>query len=1089
MNKCPDRDRLALLLAGTLEDSERDQLDLHVEDCARCQQVMELLTASTDWEVSHKRNGDTTQAVRDFVSGAGNAAGAVTSSAQRFRVLRRHAKGGLGEVSVAFDTELNREVALKQILEAHADDPASRQRFLLEAEVTGGLEHPGIVPVYSLGTHADGRPYYAMRLVRGDSLKEAIRRFHQNSWRSGSDERVVEFHKLLGRFVDVCDAIEYAHSRGVLHRDIKPSNVMLGQFGETLVVDWGLAKARARPDAGASLGAAAPPPLVSGAGETVPGSAIGTPQYMSPEQAAGRTDALGPASDVYSLGAALFCLLTGQPPFADGEVEEVLRNVQQGDFQPPRAVAPGVALSLEAVCLKSMALRPEDRYASPRALAEDIERWLADGPVSAYREPWVGRLARWARRHRAPVVSAAAALIVVAIAAGCTLYQSKLHAIQEAEQRRARGDDLVDSLLAADIREVPRIVARLRHDRPSVRDRLRTMVRTGRAEPAGLRAAIALLPEDPGLADQLSSQMLDARPDELLIATQALRDRGHGPALIPRLWDMLGEARTRLSERQLRAAGALAVLRRDDPRWTSQGTAIAAALVRGDPRLLDSWREVFLPVVDRLKGPLLEAYTDRTRPEERASSFRLLHGFATGHDNPCLVEDLADLIDEADPAQFRLILEGLTDRRRAITRLSARLMQPARFNDRMALRQGRVAAALVVLGQAESIWPLFRQSDDPSLRTEVIHNLAPYGASSSVVIEHIRTEPDVSARRALILCLGAFEPADAEEQESLVRMLLGWYRDDRDPGTHSAVDWLLRRRWRRDEDLARIDRELRGKTNPGRDWHINAEGQAFAIIRGPIEFQMGSAPPESGREYDETYHRVHIERSFAVATREVTVAQFRRSLGGDTAPRPDRDQAIARYAPAPECPMVGVTWYEAARYCNWLSKVDGLPEDQWCYIEPIGPGMVLPPDYLRRRGYRLPTEAEWEYACRSGTASSRFFGNQASRLGEYCWYAENSGEQTHPVGTLKPNDLGLFDMHGNVWEWGQDPFEMIDPAQPDLKRFDEERTRAVEAASIRVLRGGSFNYQAVYLRSADRDWNLPGSRIGAYGFRVARTWP
>ena len=154
----------------------------------------------------------------------------------RFRILRPHAQGGLGEVFVAEDTELNREVALKEIRPKYAGNNASRARFLLEAEVTGGLEHPGIVPVYGLGRYDDGRPFYAMRFVKGKSLKEAIERFHRATWSNPAD-RVLEQRKLLGRFVDVCQAIEYAHSRGVLHRDLKPSNVMLGKYGETLVVE------------------------------------------------------------------------------------------------------------------------------------------------------------------------------------------------------------------------------------------------------------------------------------------------------------------------------------------------------------------------------------------------------------------------------------------------------------------------------------------------------------------------------------------------------------------------------------------------------------------------------------------------------------------------------------------------------------------------------------------------------------------------------------------------------------------------------------------------------------------------------------
>jgi serine/threonine-protein kinase len=337
-------------------------------------------------------------------------------SSGRFHRLRLHAKGGLGAVFLAYDTQLRREVALKEIQDRHADRPDSRARFLREAELTGGLEHPGVVPVHALGRYPDGRPYYAMRFIRGESLKEAIAQFHDQAMARTVGERSLRLRQLLGRFLDVCNAIQYAHSKGVLHRDLKPGNIMLGPFGETLVVDWGLAKPIGQPEARPDgLREATPRRSGDGTEETLPGVTVGTPQYMSPEQAEGRLDLQGPASDVYSLGATLYSLLIGKPPFEDRDVETILHKVIKGDFPAPRAVAPDVPRPLDAICRKAMATRPEDRYTSAQALAEDIERWLADEPVLAWREPSLVRARRWLGRNRTMVVAAVASIAMAQV--------------------------------------------------------------------------------------------------------------------------------------------------------------------------------------------------------------------------------------------------------------------------------------------------------------------------------------------------------------------------------------------------------------------------------------------------------------------------------------------------------------------------------------------------------------------------------------------------------------------------------------------------------------------------------------------------
>ena len=334
--------------------------------------------------------------------------------ALRFRKVRFHDKGGLGEIHVAVDRELPREVALKEIKPRYANVHSSRERFAQEARITGALEHPGIVPVYGLGQYDDGQLYYAMRFIEGETLSKAIARYHRSE-SSGMNpgEKRLAFRKLLDQFVDVCHVINYAHDRGVIHRDIKPDNIMLGPYGETLVVDWGLAKRVDEEDiAGGDSKETSRPVRIRNASTTLPGSVVGTPAYMSPEQATGTNEGVGPCSDIYSLGATLYRLLTGLFPF---QGETAIEQVCQGDFKPPREVARGVPPALESICLKAMALAPEDRYPSAGDLASDVQRYLADEPVSVYREPLLQQAARVARHHKVAVSTVSALLVTLLI--------------------------------------------------------------------------------------------------------------------------------------------------------------------------------------------------------------------------------------------------------------------------------------------------------------------------------------------------------------------------------------------------------------------------------------------------------------------------------------------------------------------------------------------------------------------------------------------------------------------------------------------------------------------------------------------------
>jgi serine/threonine protein kinase len=336
------------------------------------------------------------------------------SDEPRYKILGELGRGGMGHVLRAVDNDLRREVALKEIAPSFLSSPEHVTRFLREARITGRLEHPAIIPVYEIGRQKIGDQeswYYTMRLVHGRTLKRALLDFHKKYADAAVEFRTVEGQRLLDAVIAACHAVAFAHSRGVIHRDLKPDNIMLGDYGETVLLDWGLAKVLGAELAAEDLPGARTVEIVDH-GQTEAGAVMGTPQYLAPEQAAGRRDLIDSQTDVYSFGVVLFQVLTGELPFGEARAQEVLRLVQERLPEAPASRRRGVSAELSAICMKALAPDRSVRYRSPSDLALELRRWIADEPVEAYREPLTRRVRRWAAKHRGLTSAAAVALLL-----------------------------------------------------------------------------------------------------------------------------------------------------------------------------------------------------------------------------------------------------------------------------------------------------------------------------------------------------------------------------------------------------------------------------------------------------------------------------------------------------------------------------------------------------------------------------------------------------------------------------------------------------------------------------------------------------
>ena len=535
-------------------------------------------------------------------------------------------RGGMGVVYRARQIRLDRPCALKMILGGAQAGPEAIARFLTEARTIAKLGHPNVLQIHSIG-EVDGSPFLELEYADGGSLAQ---RLDGTPWKPRDAAGLIE---VLAR------AVGDMHSLGVVHRDLKPANVLLAADGTPKVADFGMAK---------SLGA----PICLTLSEAI----VGTPCYMSPEQANGHGKQVGPQSDVFALGVMLYELLTGRLPFRAASLLETLEQVRLAHPVPPSHLVPGLPRDIETVCLKSLNKEAVRRYDTAHALAEDLRRWQVRLPVLARRAGLIERAWRWSRRNTALATSVAmSALVAVCGICAAAVWWNQVSV--SAATARAK----VEMLTKAETANVPEIVNQLTPYRRWADPLLAVAAREcPEGSKSSLHVALAMLPVDPGRREILHHRLTEAatRPEELLVIRDALTKNGHAQTITPRLWAEF-ESLSRLDDGQLRAAGALAGFDPKDARWKELARAVAAKLVLENPLLLGRWLEVFRPIGGWLSGPLLVFYYDRRKPEERAVAEGFLLDFADRPDNPTQPEDYANFIVDTDRQRFEQILRIL----------------------------------------------------------------------------------------------------------------------------------------------------------------------------------------------------------------------------------------------------------------------------------------------------------------------------------------------------------------------------------------------------------------------------------------------
>jgi len=996
-----------------------------------------------------------------------------TVSADRFRVEGEVGRGGMGSVLRVWDEDLRRPLAMKVALSGERD-MRTLGRFVEEAQITAQLDHPGIVPVHEAGVDQRGEVWFTMRLVHGDDLRVIYQRVAdgQNGWTRT---------RALGVLLKVCEAMSYAHDRGVLHRDLKPANIMVGNYGEVYVMDWGLARVEGRPDlhdlALLEVPAPATAPVASGRADlrqqaphatllTRDGQVLGTPAYMAPEQARGDKAATDRRADVYALGAMLYHLLAGRAPYQVGHTtrpdHELLELLRQGPPAPVQHHSADVSPELLAIVDRAMHRDPAQRYADMTELAADLRAYLEGRVVKAHQTGTWAETRKWVQRNRALAASLAGTMLAL-ITGIVVASRFAAEASEQAQRTALLNKELVAQSRDLKLRGLLQDVARLRAATRDV-DAARALGQSAQEWWVKEAQLLVLGRADdgaggwsPGLDDV--RRRLDEVRALALPYTEA--DRVQDFETHPQRYELL--------DRPSYPASAVppleyrAILLRAQHQWQVRMLG------------LEPWPELDAVAANLRFEHLPEDFEGRLRGVRAATSVRPDYRALDGR----LIPVAAELVQQAEP-----------DRRAAALSTQALVLaRSGRFaGAEAALMEARSVAGVADAQQLErdaslvsaqlAAWEpeqrTAREQEHQGLRVQVDE------AQSALQAENARVRALCETRRT-------WRYSDSQAQ---------WWHDQL-VLLHGELE-LLNSLLQYAQLTTRRPEAVQLWKEVAADLTSNPRYAGVQWPSGRLTPQLGLLPigkcPESG-----LWEFVHLQSGDAPLRQPDGTLELRPDVGlvfvlipGGRVPREDHvgGDLARQWAPLTE---VDLAPYFLSKYEMTQAQWDRLSEWQGKHAEPdpVHPANFLSwqqcqATFTRCLGWMdLPTEAQWELACRANTTTAWWTGATEQSLdgaAQVDGTHDVAAEFVHmlPVGRLRPNPFGLHDVHGNVWEWCKDTYN-----GKTLRNLDGDHTSDREGGADRIFRGGSYLNSPSFARAGFRFSYAPGRRLPSLGLRPA----